>query len=110
MTYVETPVPWGRRQGLAPRDPDLAAFVISRLAELVVVLFRDHVGHDDDALKDRAEGKVVLLALGDTAAEHGCAEWSPILHELAAMIDTPNLAHKEPDPSMRSNTTLTYDW
>lgn len=84
MTYISDIEP----QGAALPADELSEFVISRLAELAVVLFNDHIGYDAAALKDRSEGQVVLLALGDLAAEHGRPEWSPILHNLAAKIET----------------------
>ena len=110
MTYIANPVPWISRQAVPPTDPEVATFVVTRLAELVIVLFRDHVRHDQAALMDRAEGQVVLLALGDTAAEHGCPELLPILHRMAAMIDTPNRICRETTRATRSPAAVTYHW
>jgi hypothetical protein len=83
-------------------EDDAARFVINRLAELVVVLFNDHIGRDAGAMKDRADGRVVLLALGDVAADHGRADLTTILHDLAAKIQL--------EPPSRTTATFTYNF
>jgi hypothetical protein len=87
LAYISNFGETGERLPAASAEADVNAFVISRLAELVVVLFNDHVGRDPASLKDRAEGRVVLLALGDVAADHGRPELTTTLHDLAAKIE-----------------------
>ena len=111
MTYLVNPEGSGRWHQTPSTPPELATFTISRLAELVVVLFRDDVGYDDAALRDRAEGQAVLLALGDTAAEHGDAELMRVLHGFAALIGAQDRTQQEAlDQQRRCTATLSYKW
>lgn len=109
VTYVDKPEVWDIQPQAPQPNPELEAFVVSRLAELVVVLFKDHVGHDAAAMKDRAEGHAVLLALGDTATDHGRPDLMPILHGLAEKIQTtgPVERAEETLQPLRSTGTLT---
>jgi hypothetical protein len=111
MTYTTNPEARGKQRQAPSTAPELATFTISRLTELVVVLFRDHVGYDAAALRDRAEGQAVLLALGDTAAEHGHAELRRVLHGFAALIGTQNRTQQEAlDRPRGCMATLSYEW
>jgi hypothetical protein len=101
-----------RRQSAAFPEDELSGFVISRLTELVVVLFNDHVGRDPASWKDRAEGRAVLLALGDVAADHGRPELTASLHDLADKIETgAQRQGMEPDFERQWYTgRITYRW
>ena len=78
-------------------DDDVTEFIIGRLAELVVVLFNEHVGNDAEALKARSDTWLVLIELGNWAANNRRADLMPLLHGLAAKINQPVDA-LEPEP------------
>ena len=78
-------------------DDKTTEFVISRLAELVVVLFNEHVGTNAESAKARIESRMILTALGNWAARNGRADLMPQLHGLAAKIKDPiDLGEREP--------------
>jgi hypothetical protein len=53
----------------------------------------------------------MLLALGDTVAEHGDAELTRVLHRFAALIDTQDRTQKEAlDRPRKCRATLSYEW
>jgi len=104
VTYIQNSQAWDTQPHPAITDSEPDAFVVSKLAELVVVLFRDHVPREGSGLRERAEGRAVLLALGDTAADHGRPDLIPILHRLAKMVETPEARFKP----LRTTGTLTY--
>jgi hypothetical protein len=112
LAYISNFGEMGERLPSPPAEADVNAFVIGRLAELVVVLFNDHVGRDPASLKDRAEARVVLLALGDVAADHGRPELTTTLHDLAAKIETGNQMHDVAPRFERQLCTrqITYRW
>lgn len=68
-------------------DDEVTDFIICRLAELAVVLCREHVGSDDEAAKARSETRQILMQIGNWAARHGRADLMPPLHGLAAQIN-----------------------
>jgi hypothetical protein len=69
-------------------DDEVSEFVISRLAELVVVLLNDYVGIDPDDKQVRADSIAILMTLGNWAGKHGRADLMPQLHGLARKIAT----------------------
>ena len=95
-------------------EDQLSEFMISRLAELVVVLLNEHARPDAGFLKDREEAQAILVELGSLAAEHGQDEWMAMLRGLASKIKTADQLH-EPEqlffgPPERCVATLTYHW
>jgi hypothetical protein len=83
---------------------ELSDFVITRLAELTVVVFRDHVGEDEAAMKARSEGRSTLVALGDLVSEHGRADLAPTLRGLGAKLEA--VAQMLPEPEPHAETQL----
>ena len=113
MSYVAEFNPGSERQSAAAAQDEVGEFLVSRLAELVVVLFNDHVGSDTAALRDKAEGRAVMLALGDVAADHGRPELASRLHRLAGKIDP--AARTRPSggrllATRRATGTISFRW
>jgi hypothetical protein len=75
------------RCGAHMGDDEVTEFIIGRLAELVVVLFNEHVGNGPEAVKARSDTRLVLTELGNWAARNRRADLMPLLHGLAASIN-----------------------
>jgi hypothetical protein len=54
VTYIQNSQAWDTQPHPAITDSEPDAFVVSKLAELVVVLFRDHVPREGSGLRERA--------------------------------------------------------
>ena len=84
-------------------DEHTADYVIERLAELLVVLLRDHIGHDAAAEQIRKDSEAILLVLGNVAAKHGRADLMPLLHGIAHKIEqAPRSVPGTPKPTLAS--------
>jgi hypothetical protein len=114
VAYIEGLAGMMERGRAIVTEDQLSEFMIRRLAELVVVLLNERPRPDAGALKDREEAQAILVALGKLAAEHGRAEWMPMLQGLAAKINTADVLHKSEQlsfgPPERCVATLTYHW
>ena len=90
-------------------DNDATEFIISRLAELVVAVFNDHVGSHVEATKARVDARLALAALGDGAERNGRADLMPLLRGLAIKIRDVDIPHeREPrfyDPANTARKT-----
>jgi hypothetical protein len=67
-------------------DEEVTEFIIGRLAALIVVLLRHHVGTEPHDAQIRADSIAILMTLGNGAAKHGRADLMPQLHGLAWKI------------------------
>ena len=82
-------------------DEHTADYVIERLAELIVVLLRDHIGHDAAAEQVRKDSEAILLVLGNVAAKQGRADLMPLLHGIAHKIErAPRSMPRAPKPTI----------
>ena len=77
-------------------DDEVSEYIVGRLAELIVVLLRDHVGTDHHDAQIRADAFAILMTLGNWAAKHGRPDLMPQLHGLARKI-TNTAPSKRPD-------------
>lgn len=110
MSYIPNIEALAGRRCESSQEDELTEFVVSRLAELVVVLFNDHIGSDAAAQKDRAEGRVVLSALGDLAAENGRADLMAVLYNLATKIEDRPKAEPVLKSPLRCRVRFTHHW
>ena len=110
MSYIPNIQAMAARRCESSPEDELTEFVVSRLAELVAVLLNDHIGSDEAARRDRAEGRVVLSALGDLAAENGRVHLMAVLYNIATKIDDPQAAEPLLRPPPRCTATLTFQW
>ena len=67
-------------------DDEVSEYIVGRLAELIVVLLRDHVGTNHHDVQIRADAFAILMTLGNWAAKHGRPDLMPQLHGLARKI------------------------
>ena len=86
-------------------DDKTTEFVIGRLAELVVVLFNEHVGTSAEAAKARIESRMILTALGNWAARNGRADLMPQLRGLATKIKDPIYSDEREPPFYQPQQT-----
>jgi hypothetical protein len=90
-----------RALGAHMTDEEVTEFIIGRLAELIVVLLRDHVGTEPQDAQIRADSIAILMTLGNGAAKHGRADLMPQLHGLVRKIA--NFTPAEAAPTKSTN-------
>lgn len=96
-------------------DDEVTSFIIDRLAELVVVLFNEHVETDMKAAKARTDSRIILVELANWAARNGRADLMPMLSAVAAKITEPEpkqTSEREPVSFQSSKVTryVKYGW
>ena len=74
------------------RERELTEFIVSRLAELSVVIAEDYIGRDEIGLEQRSEARDILVGLANYAMKHGRPDLAQILSSLAFKIGTSHRA------------------